>query len=152
MRHSPKVEFIHANANLIGVFFEANCLAEHENGIDGLRQLFGCAAVESLVGCKSTIAPELHIVEQGDQMILGVGYRWSCRELSGNSELDGAWNESSFAIVASGKDAVRKLKMLKEAIEQKNVSVYMSGRNFLDFIFPGLVIMITNKVPKSLRT
>jgi hypothetical protein len=152
-----KTGFFENEGVLLGVYLGADYAAEHEWGIKGLCELFGISGegvgVEKRV---ATVVPPLRYEEKGQGAVLvvtryeyrlnGAGESEDLRIYKGD-KFAGAWCDEDFGIHVKGKDNVEKLRKLHEAIQNKNVLLYIGGNGDNPFSRGGLVIAIRDVYP-----
>jgi len=169
-------EWIKFHNRMVGINLPADFTAEHEWGIDRLKQLFGIpryAPEEGVCGIERRKATKVPLMQGQDTLVynersdykthLIVGWEspriaipddlehayTSSLKWDKDKTLFGAWDEGSFGIVSKLKDNTKHMKELKEAIEQTNVLVFLGGGQFLEN--NGLNIVIADRVPKEQR-
>lgn len=149
---------------LKGFFLSADFCAEHEIGVKRLWDLFGISPpikeAPELHDYKATEVPKLLYQEKKrgrkkiDSAVLAVKDYYSDGEepfnhivdyeieLYGEQTIAAAWTESSFAIHVVGEEAIGQLRLLKEAIENKRVAIFLGGPSQNPFSRLGLSITI----------
>ena len=150
-------EFESVRGELVGFYLSWDHCAEHEWGTKGLRQILGIRTAEDDVHGLPRYAirnpKNVIFVEEGSFALLrsashrfddqvkeaGSLRKWinSNRELSiGNEDKfnkgfwrpwAAAWSERDFGIAVKGKDNVKRLRTLYEAIQRGDGSLWMGG-------------------------
>lgn len=167
MRRGQTPAFIEENGEVVGINLSSDFCSEHEWGIKGLRYMFGIN-FENGLGFEKCIATKFPInnivVKEGTydkapaMILLCVNYcsdrynEVSLRDCIarcnlntwGDMTLTAAWDESSFGILARGKENIAKLKAIYQMILDEDLAIGFSKKQFIEN--PGLLIRRKSKV------
>lgn len=155
--------FIFDNNVLVGVILEADFTAEHEFGINNLKEAFGITENPRRFGIKNRVAHQVpkHVYyqENNEYAVLMVLKSWhrdaNCcfklydNELYLDNGFAGAWDGSSFGIKVT-KENIPYLKEIYHAILDKNIIIMIGGKS-QNLYRGGLFIGILDKIPETAK-
>lgn len=158
------------DGSLLGVNLKGNHCAEHEWGIEGIESSFSIN--RSILGVEGRLVkklppPELLRFEtKGQKAILyfvqNTYTHFKSTEdettkhvkksvsASKDSPFSGAWDSRSFAIEVYGKENMKLLKELYEAIQRLDVTISL-GSSANPFDKPGLWLMVYSKISSEMK-
>jgi hypothetical protein len=174
MRHGYRSSVIADDGKFVGFNLGADFCAEHEWGIDGIREAFGMpeASDRKSIGIArraiTKVPPWLKMIEHKDDLFLACDpYSLSVEKtpeslanwlergcgselhLDGQSEIAAAWSEDDFCIKASKSQHKDFVRELNGAFARKDVAIFMGGGFFIEN--PGLCIAIASAIPEEGR-
>ena len=156
------------SGEFIGVNLSSDFCAEHEWGIDRIKEALGIPSKRDIVkegikekfgikGRTVTIFDEkMFFFEKGEKYICltfePYVYReklgWKNRALESHpKKLATAWNDSSFGVVVDNQYQ-EFLVELYEAFKRKDIAIWLGGG--VVFENPGLILVIASKIPKDI--
>lgn len=165
-----------SSGDLIGVNLSADCVAEHECGMEGIQNNLGLPTFENendyynrtqytIHGIERRRAknpnPEcISLKEEEDSLNLIVARRHTLKwltetkleEVGGLSffrkeDIISAWDRYGFIVRVKGAKNYKKLRLLHAALMKGEVAVWLGGGGLLEN--SGLVVCIIDKVSKS---
>lgn len=149
----------------VGFNLSAGFCAEHEWGINKIRNYFGMDTMKKGIDKRRvTKYPEGEIktidYKKAVYLIFNPMFSYSDipiapsdeLKLYPNNDISAAWDESSFAIGISAKNKglVNRLNELHRAFQRKDISIWLGGRTS-PIGNSGLIIAITSKVLPSIK-
>ena len=159
------------NSNFCAVYFPADYVGQHEAGIEDLSYEFGIRDDENITDVRrfqANVVPKSLLFEEGHrETVLTVGYHLYSRSeagllknlpggLKGSSHIKddhrvsfGAWDRSSFGLRCFDKKHRKYLTQLKNAIDNKNVAIFITDRGDNPFARGGLTVAILDMIPKE---
>lgn len=157
------------DGTLIGINLGADYCSEHEWGIKELRQKFGMSDNEYGLAKRTIrkiptwldyqtdkITPYITFYDGRDKTVLVMSQYADAHHLDKMSELSSysykeemntAWDEGSFGVVAFSKDDREAVREIHEAILQLDLAIWLGGGGV--FQNAGLVLAIVSRVPKD---
>lgn len=159
-RGIEKPQFVIFNNKICGIHISADFCAEHEWGIDGIKEKFGIAKAQkglSVKQFKITKVPKISLIQDGKKTYLFASkYDFNANYVPSDLNfirdgLAGAWDDSSFGIATDNQDHAKFLIRLKKEIEDCNVVIFLSKLPILPkFSNAGLAILIHSEIPDNL--
>jgi hypothetical protein len=145
-RSTNDVEFIlNDNGDTIGICLGFDFCAEHEWGIEHLRNSFGISNTKRfgmgfiafnkhVFGIESrriqAVPEQLTFLKKRDKAILcfePFGFEPVKITIRDDEEIEAAWDERSFRVQVCGKKNVQKLKLLHKAFTDKDIAIMMKS-------------------------
>lgn len=171
MRQSFIPEWLLDHNNVYGIWFGADYCAEHEWGIDRIREEFPDNTKEdpSITGVKlKEFDPDcwrfFSNTNKGvllfDAKYHHLNKEFDYRRFSSHTkelilkekkDLVTAWDGYSFGIHVAGKDNIKKLTQLWEAIQICDIACWLGGSRSNPFENSGLVLSIISKTPAEYK-
>lgn len=178
MERAPKTEFVYADETLVGVFLKGDSTAQHECGIDRLKQRLGINREPDQFGIEHRRAKFINetvgvFYEGKKYALLLVVDRWKfgrykelmaaktpmkkildwldLRFYRDEVELAGAWDDRNFAIAARTKPARQQLKQVYQALVDGDLCVMTGGGSINPFDRGGLALGIISNIPQEIK-
>lgn len=153
------------NRKLVGISLGSDFTAEHEWGIEGIKESFGISSDPKIFGLRRRLiskvpTEKIYFKETGTKSILIFhNSRWFADDLNKTDkhpmidrelnpyrgDLGTAWDETSFGIYVKDKEGKKRLKQLFEAIQKGAVAIWLGGGGV--FQNSGLTIGIVGCIP-----
>ena len=174
MRHGYRSSVIKNGSKFVGFNLGSDFCAEHEWGIDGIREAFGMPKTPDRANAGiarraiTAVPPWLKMIEHKEDLLLACDrnslygekspeelanwLRWCCESelhMDGQSEIAAAWSEDDFCIKASKIEHKDFLRELHGAFLGKDVAIFFGGGGFIEN--PGLCICIASALPEDLK-
>ena len=139
MNRSRKTSFLFTQNDarkFSGMRLDGKAIPEHKMSLDGLQTLFGIQDSEALREMRATRVPNVFFTELNDSAVLtaGTNESFSRTILHGKNQnfifsgsgatAVSAWNSTSFGILVRGQGAIKLLRLLFNAITERDVLVY----------------------------
>jgi hypothetical protein len=178
MRYSPKPEFITTETvqskndgiaivrnQVTALYLPADFVSEHEWGIKGLQNMFGIDEKAAPGIARRTInnVPQklcykrwsqkaLLVLDRyqdfnNDESLAKIANRYSC--LSSHKAINAAWSDNAFGVLTTCEQNSDYLQAIYEAIQRKDVAVYIGGGSRNPFNRGGLLIAVVSAVPQE---